>query len=343
MTKLVTIQADTSQSGLGACLLWDGNQIAYVSRSMTSAEENYAQIEKEILAISFAMKKFHQYIYSKSSIHVQTDHKPLENILKKTMCKALPRLQRLILTLQPYDLVVSYVPGKYMYLTHTLSRVYIEGEPETSVAEEMSHVVHSLVENTTVNVAKMDEISEASDADLTLCQVKRLILDGWPKSIKSVPVEGRAYWNVRDKLHIADGVFFFGERVVVPLQVHNQMLRIIHESHLGTEKCRARARNVLYWPGMGSDIEQVVAKCSICMKYQKSQRKEPMILHDIIDGRWKKITMDIMTFHGHDYLVLVDYYSKYPEFTQLPDKTPKFHCSAHQECMLAAWYTRRNY
>ena len=216
VTKLVTIQADTSQSGLGACLLWDGNQIAYVSRSMTSAEENYAQIEKEILAISFAMKKFHQYIYSKSSIHVQTDHKPLENILKKTMCKALPRLQRLILTLQPYDLVVSYVPGKYMYLTHTLSRVYIEGEPETSVAEEMSHVVHSLVENTTVNVAKMDEISEASDADLTLCQVKRLILDGWPKSIKSVPVEGRAYWNVRDKLHIADGVFFLVNALLFP-------------------------------------------------------------------------------------------------------------------------------
>ena len=62
----------------------------------------------------------------------------------------------------------------------------------------------------------MDEIREASDADLTLCQVKCLILDGWPKSIKSVPVEARAYWNVRDELHIADGVILFGERVVVP-------------------------------------------------------------------------------------------------------------------------------
>ena len=48
-----------------------------------------------------------------------------------------------------------------------------------------------------------------------------------------------------------------------------------------------------------------------------------MILHDIIDGPWKKITIDIMTFHGQDFLVLVDYYSKYPEFTHLPDKTTK--------------------
>ena len=54
----------------------------------------------------------------------------------------------------------------------------------------------------------MDEICEASDTDLTLCQVKRLILDSWPKSIKSMPIEARAYWNVRDDLHIADGIIF---------------------------------------------------------------------------------------------------------------------------------------
>ena len=85
VTKPVTIQADASQSGLGACLLQDGNPIAYASRSMTSAEENYAQIEKEMLAISFATKNFHQYIYGKPSIHEQTYHKPLESILKKNV------------------------------------------------------------------------------------------------------------------------------------------------------------------------------------------------------------------------------------------------------------------
>ena len=69
---------------------------------------------------------------------------------------------------------------------------------------------------------------------------------------------------------------------------------------------------------MSSDIEQVVTKCSVCMKYQKSQHKEPMIPHNIIDGRWKKIAMDITPFKGHDYLVLMDYYSKYPKFTIPP-------------------------
>ena len=103
VTKPVMIQGDVSQEGLGACLLQNGHPIAYCSMML----ENYVQIEKEMLMISFAMKKFHQYIYGKLGNLVQTDHKPLESILKKLML----RLQRLMLTLQPYDLVVSYVPG----------------------------------------------------------------------------------------------------------------------------------------------------------------------------------------------------------------------------------------
>ena len=46
-----------------------------------------------------------------------------------------------------------------------------------------------------------------------------------------------------------------------------------------------------------------------------------MIPHVIPDGRWQKLAMDIMTYHERDFLVVVDYYSKYPELSQLPDKT----------------------
>ena len=323
VTRPVTIQADASQSGLGAGLLQDGKPVAYASRSMTSAEENYSQIEKEMLAMCFATSKFHQYIYGKPGICVQTDHKPLESILKKPMCKAPPRLQRLMMRIQPYDLIVSYVPGKYMYLADTLSRAYVKGEPEVSLDEEMSRVVHSLVENTTVSASKMCEIRDAAQDDPALQQIKRLILDGWPKSIKGIPAEARPYWNIRDELHIAEGVIFVGERVVIPEQLRKQMLLLVHESHLGAEKCKARARTVMYWPGMAQDIENVVSKCSVCLKYSNSQAKEPMIPHEIKDGRWRKIAMDIMTYHGNDFLVIVDYYSKYPEFSQLPDKTAK--------------------
>ena len=76
---------------------------------------------------------------------------------------------------------------------------------------EMSCVEHSLVKNTTVSAVQMHEICDASNAGLTLCLVKRLILDGRPNLIKSIPVEVGAYWNVRDELYNADGLIFFGE------------------------------------------------------------------------------------------------------------------------------------
>ena len=110
--KPVTIQLDASQSGLGACLLHDVKPVAYAS--MTSAEKSYAQIAKEILSIVFAVRKFHQYVYGQESVLAESDHKPIESIMPKPLGKAPPRLLRLMLKLQSYDLRIKYVPGKYM-------------------------------------------------------------------------------------------------------------------------------------------------------------------------------------------------------------------------------------
>ena len=73
--------------------------IAYASRSMTEAETRYAQIEKELLAVLFALERFNQYTYGKKVL-VENDHKPLEIILKKSLHDAPPRLQRMLLRLQ---------------------------------------------------------------------------------------------------------------------------------------------------------------------------------------------------------------------------------------------------
>ena len=77
--KPLTIQADASQDGLGACLLQEGQPTSYASRSMTDTEKRYAQIKKEMLAIVFATQKFRHYIYG-TDVTVHSDHKPLESI-----------------------------------------------------------------------------------------------------------------------------------------------------------------------------------------------------------------------------------------------------------------------
>ena len=119
-TLTSTIQADASQHGLGACLLQKGKPIAYASRSLNPAECNYAQTEKELLAIVFACQKFHQYIYGFET-KVQSDHNPLESIVRKPLHKVSPRLQRMLLKLQNYDLIIEYVKGKDLYVANTLS------------------------------------------------------------------------------------------------------------------------------------------------------------------------------------------------------------------------------
>lgn len=99
----------------------DGHPIAYASRALTDTEKNYAQIEKELLAIVFSAKRFHQYFYG-VRVNVQSDHKPLETILRKPLGTAPSRLQRMLLQLQRYNLNVIYTPGKELQIADTHSR-----------------------------------------------------------------------------------------------------------------------------------------------------------------------------------------------------------------------------
>lgn len=85
----VTLSVDASQTGLGAVLLQDGSPVGYASRALTNTEQGYAQIEKELLAIVFGCERFNQFVYGKE-IYVESDHKPLEVITKKPLCKTPP-------------------------------------------------------------------------------------------------------------------------------------------------------------------------------------------------------------------------------------------------------------
>lgn len=118
--KPVALQCDASLKGLGACLIQNDQPIAFASKSLTDAETRYANIEWELLAIVFGCEKFHTYLYSRSFV-VETDHKLLEMISMKNLTAALVRLQRMLLCLQQYDLVITYCPGKEMLLADMLS------------------------------------------------------------------------------------------------------------------------------------------------------------------------------------------------------------------------------
>ena len=122
--KELVIQCDASSTGLGAVLLQDGKPLGYASRALSATECEYAQIEKECLAIVFSLERFHQYTFGRRTI-IHSDHKPLEMIVRKPLHKAPKRLQGMILRLIQYDIEVVYKKGKEMYIADTLSRAYL--------------------------------------------------------------------------------------------------------------------------------------------------------------------------------------------------------------------------
>ena len=108
-----TLQCDASELGLGATLMQNDQPIAYTSRALTKTEKNYAQIEKELLAVVFGMEKFHQYTYGRKT-YVHSDHKPLESLYKKPLFDAPKRLQQMFLP-QAHGAWISFPPPSFLY------------------------------------------------------------------------------------------------------------------------------------------------------------------------------------------------------------------------------------
>ena len=118
------IQCDASQKGLGATLLQQGKPVVYISRALTETEQRYAQIEKEMLAIVYSLEKLNQYVFGRH-VKIQSDHKPLEAILRKPLASAPRRLQGMMMRLQKYDFEVRYQQGTRMHIADTLSRAFL--------------------------------------------------------------------------------------------------------------------------------------------------------------------------------------------------------------------------
>lgn len=313
--KPLTVQSDASKFGLGAIMMQEGKPLSYASCALKDSEIRYAPIEKEMYAILFACRRFHYYTYGRR-VRIETDHKPLIPIFKKPINVAPARLQSMLLQLQRYDLDVVWVPGKEIPVTDCLSRQFIDWSDMNLSANIEVHIHHASICAVTylpIKDRKIEEIKKETLLDTQICTLIETISSGWPETIHECPDNIKPYWNFRDELSVIDNLAFKSQRLIIPASLRHDILSKIHTGHMGIEKCLNRARDIVFWPGISSDVSNLVKSCTICAERSNANTKEPLQSHPIPDRPWQYLASDLLEWDGKSYIVIVDYFSRYFE------------------------------
>ena len=294
-----TVSADASSYGIGSVLLQkqksgERRPVAYISRAMTPTEQRYAQIEKEALALTWASERLEDYLLG---LHfcVETDHKPLVPLFSNKLLDDLPlRIQRFRMRMMRFSFSINHVPGKQLSTADALSRAPVnsaEGS-DNLFREEVEAYIQTAVQSLPATEGRLKEIRVSQ------------------------------FHTVSGELTITDGILMRGGRIVIPRDLQSGVLRQLHSSHQGISKSRERAKQSVWWPGLSKQLEETVQKCPVCIKFQVP-RAEPLLSSEIPSLPWQKVGTDLFEWEKSNYLLIVDYQSRWIEIVRLPQTTSR--------------------
>ena len=285
------------------------------SRSLNSAEKNYATIELECLAIQWAIEKSRHYLIGLPNFTVITDHNPLVGIFKKELDAMLnKRLQRIRLKLMDYCFNVTWVPGKTHEIADALSR--------SPVFFPADNAAKTCFVSTDLNLNAL--IAKAKTDTDYLAVVNALRAD---KSLKDLPSThpARLYSSVWKQLSLLDQneetlILFNSDRIVIPKVARKEILDLLHKAHTGIVKTRKQAQQLYYWPQINADIKTMIESCNECQALLPSQPAEPL-QQTTASFPMEKVSMDLFYEKGQHYLIMADRYSGYPFVSRLSKET----------------------
>ena len=198
----IRLRTDASSYGLGAMIEQEFNgewkPIGYSSRSLTSCEKQYAQIEKEMLSIMYGCEKFHEYLYG-YEFEILNDHKPLSYILTKLLYQCPHRIQRFYLKLMKYHFKFEHQSGKMMTISDALSRaVDTYSKPELS-NNDVEAYVHHIVDHLPISENRLKQLQMETRKDATLNLLSQYTLNGWPEKDK-IEFSVKPYYAFRGEI-----------------------------------------------------------------------------------------------------------------------------------------------
>ncbi|GJZ44771.1 ty3-gypsy retrotransposon protein [Tanacetum coccineum] len=293
------IQTDASGTSVGAVLTQHGHPIAYFSKQMCPRLQASSTYEREMFAITEAIKKWRPYLLGRH-FTVQTDHQSLRALTSQTIQTTAQ--QKWITKLLGYDFDIIYRPGTANGPADALSRLPTGTFHALSV---LSKPVLTILEG----LRHFYKLNKDANTLLT--------------SITHKPSEHVHYT-------VIDGLIMFKNRIFVPIDSGFQplLLNEFHSSpiggHAGIQRTLARVCSQFYWPGMRQSVTNFVNECSICQQVKPFNKAPQGLLQPLkIPGKiWDSISMDFITHLPPScgkttIFVVVDRLSKHAHFSAL--------------------------
>ena len=303
------IEVDASPVGVGCVLLQRMNgkefPVYFASKRLTSAEQNYAQIDREGLGLVFGVNRFRYFLLGRK-FEARTDHKPLLGLFSRG-CRipsnANARIQRWALLLSQYDFDLVYKAGKENVVADALSRLPVADNLKSIVPFEYV----KLVEVLDFDDVSFQSIKNCSRKDEVLCALMSNIRYGWHDNDSRLS----EYGAVKSDLSLYDDVVLYRNRILIPSALRYKILEHLHSGHNGINAMKAEARTWVWWPGIDQDIGEITKNCHICFtNFQPHQA--PVLSWPSPGKSWSRIHIDYAgPVEGKYFLVIIDAYSKF--------------------------------
>ena len=289
---------------------------------MSATENRYAQLEKEALAIMWVCEKFSAYVLG-VKVLLETDHKPLVSLMTyKHLDDLPPRVLRFRLRLMRFNYQILHVPGKYLYTADTLSRAPLPTNSNEETHRQQNEVecfIQSVILHLPTSKGCLETFKQHQAEDAICSKLITYLSTEWPNK-HSLPDILKLYWAAHGNLSLHDDLLLNGSRIVVPTSLQKQVLQKVHHGHHGIQRCHLRITSSVWWSGISNAMERYIRSCPQCVKSYVPP-KEPLITTPLPTRPWQKLAADLFELNNNPYLIVVDYFSRYPEVVKLTSTT----------------------
>ena len=293
-SKPIVVVSDSSAYGIGAvlCHLIDGMErpIYFASRSLSTAECNYSQLEKEALALVFALRRFHFYLWGQKEFTLITDHKPLLGIFSPTKPispQASGHIQRWALLLQAYSFILMHRSGTLLGTADALSRLPLATDSSyTPVPADWALLVNFLDSSPVTS----KEIRKFTRTDAVLSLVYKFCEVGWPaEAVGNAAL--MPFVRRKDELSIQSGCLLWGNRVLIPSSLRPSLLQELHLGHAGAPRMKELARSYVWWPNLEKELEGISKSCPGCLALRNCPPKAELHPWELTKYRLNIVSM----------------------------------------------------